>query len=201
MKINSLIKFLILILLLVSEQVSAQNKTLEFRKDHTFKIAQFTDLHWDNNSPKCKQTIETIRLVLSAEKPDLVILTGDIVTAVSAKAGWLAVSQIFMDAKVPWAVTLGNHDAEPEITRDQIFEILATRSYFVGSKGPDLSGCGNYALPIKAVSYTHLRAHETRHDLVCRLLLEKKNTKPTHPNNKTPRIQCKQNKTKHITKK
>eukprot|EP01016_Furgasonia_blochmanni_P031135 TRINITY_DN3222_c0_g1_i5.p4 TRINITY_DN3222_c0_g1~~TRINITY_DN3222_c0_g1_i5.p4 ORF type:complete len:100 (+),score=14.91 TRINITY_DN3222_c0_g1_i5:909-1208(+) len=26
-----------------------------------------------------------------------------------------------------------------------------------------------------AVSYTHLRAHETRHDLVCRLLLEKKN--------------------------
>src|SRR5450759_5836684 len=27
---------------------------------------------------------------------------------------------------------------------------------------------------LKAVSYTHLRAHETRHDLVCRLLLEKK---------------------------
>src|SRR5665648_1240363 len=25
----------------------------------------------------------------------------------------------------------------------------------------------------RAVSYTHLRAHETRHDLVCRLLLEK----------------------------
>src|SRR5450756_2574312 len=24
-----------------------------------------------------------------------------------------------------------------------------------------------------AVSYTHLRAHETRHDIVCRLLLEK----------------------------
>src|SRR5659263_748881 len=29
-------------------------------------------------------------------------------------------------------------------------------------------------LLIKSVSYTHLRAHETRHDLVCRLLLEKK---------------------------
>src|SRR5450756_1638792 len=27
---------------------------------------------------------------------------------------------------------------------------------------------------IWTVSYTHLRAHETRHDLVCRLLLEKK---------------------------
>src|SRR5450756_780123 len=29
-------------------------------------------------------------------------------------------------------------------------------------------------LPPGTVSYTHLRAHETRHDLVCRLLLEKK---------------------------
>src|SRR5450759_1417718 len=27
---------------------------------------------------------------------------------------------------------------------------------------------------IRSVSYTHLRAHETRHELVCRLLLEKK---------------------------
>src|SRR5450756_2865905 len=30
-----------------------------------------------------------------------------------------------------------------------------------------------------SVSYTHLRAHETRHDLVCRLLLEKKKKKTT----------------------
>src|SRR5678815_96990 len=38
---------------------------------------------------------------------------------------------------------------------------------------------GNYGLSdtakIKAVSYTHLRAHETPEHLVCRLLLEKKN--------------------------
>src|SRR5450756_973032 len=36
---------------------------------------------------------------------------------------------------------------------------------------------GLFPLPrerVRAVSYTHLRAHETRHDLVCRLLLEKK---------------------------
>ena len=31
----------------------------------------------------------------------------------------------------------------------------------------------------QSVSYTHLRAHETVLDLVCRLLLEKKNTKNT----------------------
>src|SRR5450759_229571 len=33
---------------------------------------------------------------------------------------------------------------------------------------------GKDARELDPVSYTHLRAHETRHDLVCRLLLEKK---------------------------
>src|SRR5450756_247838 len=33
---------------------------------------------------------------------------------------------------------------------------------------------------VNTVSYTHLRAHETRHDLVCRLLLEKKKKKMTN---------------------
>ena len=33
-----------------------------------------------------------------------------------------------------------------------------------------------------SVSYTHLRAHETVLDLVCRLLLEKKNKSPTNTN-------------------
>ena len=34
----------------------------------------------------------------------------------------------------------------------------------------------HYNLDVITVSYTHLRAHETVLDLVCRLLLEKKNT-------------------------
>src|SRR5450756_69388 len=37
----------------------------------------------------------------------------------------------------------------------------------------------------RPVSYTHLRAHETRHDLVCRLLLEKKKKKKNKQNYKT----------------
>src|SRR5450759_1371299 len=50
-------------------------------------------------------------------------------------------------------------------------------SRLVAQKGVDLV-LGAFdqmmSLPINPVSYTHLRAHETRHDLVCRLLLEKK---------------------------
>ena len=41
---------------------------------------------------------------------------------------------------------------------------------FTGAGG---SG-GRYVLSINPVSYTHLRAHETVLDIVCRLLLEKK---------------------------
>ena len=38
----------------------------------------------------------------------------------------------------------------------------------------------------KAVSYTHLRAHETVLDLVCRLLLEKKKKATSKPHNHLP---------------
>ena len=40
-------------------------------------------------------------------------------------------------------------------------------------------------LHITAVSYTHLRAHETVLDLVCRLLLEKKKKHNTHTHTHT----------------
>ena len=40
-----------------------------------------------------------------------------------------------------------------------------------GSRAARKNSRATTAVP---VSYTHLRAHETRHDLVCRLLLEKK---------------------------
>src|SRR5665648_486511 len=43
---------------------------------------------------------------------------------------------------------------------DQACAMLANR--------PDLPG--PISVNVSAVSYTHLRAHETRHDLVCRLL-------------------------------
>src|SRR5665648_69062 len=49
-----------------------------------------------------------------------------------------------------------------------------------GEQYPDALSISSFAayngwpILLSPVSYTHLRAHETRHDLVCRLLLEKK---------------------------
>src|SRR5450756_1974142 len=54
-----------------------------------------------------------------------------------------------------------------QIARDAIREIGYTHD-------DDVFHADRVLIP---VSYTHLRAHETRHDLVCRLLLEKKKKK------------------------
>ena len=133
------------------ETITAQPKIqLEFRKNKTFKIAQFTDLHLDLKSSGFSVTTETIKNVLETEKPDLAILTGDVVVAVPALEGWKELAKVFAASKLPWAVTLGNHDGEPQVTRDEIFELLVSLPYFVGSKGPELTGCGNYDLPVKS---------------------------------------------------
>ena len=47
-------------------------------------------------------------------------------------------------------------------------------------KGHEEEACGQ-RVRVEPVSYTHLRAHETVLDLVCRLLLEKKKKNNTQP--------------------
>src|SRR5665648_1177686 len=67
-------------------------------------------------------------------------------------------------------------------------------------KCPKVATQGTSSTPLISVSYTHLRAHETRHDLVCRLLLEKKKNnkqnKQNTQNNLTNNKKKKKNKTK-----
>lgn len=52
--------------------------------DGTFRIAQFTDLHLDPTSPGKAQTLDILREIIGREQPDLVILTGDVVTRAPA---------------------------------------------------------------------------------------------------------------------
>src|SRR5450756_2805309 len=54
------------------------------------------------------------------------------------------------------------------------WEVWRASSGFIPANRP--RGSPVTAHTMTSVSYTHLRAHETRHDLVCRLLLEKKKT-------------------------
>ena len=122
-------------------------KQLSF-KDGKFKIVQFTDIHWDQKSPKCAQTVATIQSVLKAENPDVAMLTGDVVTASPGVEGWKTVIGIFEEAKIPFTVMMGNHDAET-VPKSEIYEMLKLSPYFIGDKGPDdIQGAGNYVVPV-----------------------------------------------------
>ena len=68
---------------------------------------------------------------------------------------------------------------EYEMDRARTETALIRRSYLARLDELDVHLQQLSAWDAMAVSYTHLRAHETVLDLVCRLLLEKKNT--THP--------------------
>src|SRR5450756_2029068 len=59
-------------------------------------------------------------------------------------------------------------EVEAAVTVFDFAEAVDTLYHFVWDEF-----CDWYLELVKTVSYTHLRAHETRHDLVCRLLLEK----------------------------
>ena len=130
----------------------AQEKyRLTFNENGKFKVVQFTDLHLKHGDPTAARTLETVRTILAAEKPDIVVFTGDIVWNVPDRDPWSELAKVFEDAKTPFAVTFGNHDGEEntKITRSEIIDILLHSPYFVGEKGPEeIQGVGNYVLPV-----------------------------------------------------
>ena len=142
---------LIVLLLIASTHLNvfAQDVRLKFSDKGTFKIAQFTDLHWSHKSPDYAKTVQLMRYILDTEKPDVAILTGDIVTDSPARDAWDVIAGVFLDAKTPWGITLGNHDSETDLSKSRIFDYLKNKPYFIGEKGPDeIHGNGNYVLPV-----------------------------------------------------
>lgn len=122
---------------------------LNFRKDGTFKIVQFTDVHYAHGNAKSDTTLLAINRVLDAEKPDLVIFTGDIVTAKPVKEGWDALTNIVSQREIPFAVTLGNHDDEQGVTRPTLEKWITSYPLNVNSvSGGNLSGVLNTVLPV-----------------------------------------------------
>ena len=123
------------------------DEELEFNVEGKFKIVQFTDIHWRHGSRNCIKVLQIMASVLDAERPDVVILTGDIVKSKPARAGWLAVIQPMVERKIPWVVTLGNHDDEFDLNRVEIISPLEKQPYSLVVSGPaDVAGEGNYIL-------------------------------------------------------
>ncbi len=117
-------------------------------KNGKFKIAQITDVHWDQGSPNCERTIASLRAVFEAERPDMAMLTGDIVTAKPGVEGWQSIIRFLEEERMPFAVMMGNHDAEV-VPKSEIYALLERSPYFVGAKGPDeIQGAGNCVVPV-----------------------------------------------------
>lgn len=160
MKVNTLYLPLFCVVLLVCWSCNTHDPLppgvvdagLSFNDDKTFRIAQFTDLHWQHGADNSTVTAETIRMVLTEEQPDLVILTGDVVTYDPEKEGWLDVADVLAASGIPWTVTLGNHDDEREMSREDIFVLLAKQPGFIGIAGPDVTGTGNYVINLRSSS-------------------------------------------------
>ncbi|QIA07082.1 metallophosphoesterase family protein [Draconibacterium halophilum] len=148
-----------LIVAIISLQLSAfnlfaQNNLLSFNNNNQFKIVQFTDCHFYNGGEKSPEVLENIKAIMEAEKPDLVILTGDIVTGSGDNwptlASWELLTEVLIQYKTPYAVTFGNHDDEAQISRKELLKYLSKRPYCVISDegGDEVKGIGNYVLPI-----------------------------------------------------
>ncbi|MEG0498411.1 MAG: metallophosphoesterase family protein [Alistipes sp.] len=108
----------------------AQAPSLHFTKEGKFKIAQFTDMHIDLGSPErraeAEKTITQLRTILETEHPDFVVFTGDIVTGSPAAEGWHRVLDAVAERHTPFCVALGNHDAEQDLSRAEIAQIITS---------------------------------------------------------------------------
>lgn len=113
------------------EPILYTKPALRVRKDGKFKIVQISDTHMVTGVGICKDaidaygknlpeseadplTVDFIGKVLDAEKPDLVVLTGDQLhhdISDSQSALFKVVAPI-IDRSVPFAAIFGNHDSE-----------------------------------------------------------------------------------------
>lgn len=126
---------------------------LRLRKNGTFKIVQFTDLHWQNGEKDDQATRQLMIRILQAEKPDLVVLTGDIIFGSKCKDPAESLRQAVLpivQAGVPWAAVFGNHDDEGGLSRAELMEELRRHPNCLAEPGPaDIRGTGNYVVRLE----------------------------------------------------
>ena len=97
-------------------------QSLRFGADGKFKIAQFTDIHY-NGSKASKAALKVLENVLTQERPDLIVLTGDIIYGTPAKENLLDVLNCISKYNIPFVYEFGNHDSEQGLTNRELYNI------------------------------------------------------------------------------
>ena len=131
------------------------DKIIKFNSDGKLKILHITDTHLNfSHKHNFDPTIWLVENACDKEKPDIVMLTGDIVfncdNAEDTKKMINALMNIFDRRNIPVAVTFGNHDSEQgAMTREELMAYYNTFSCSVSvDEGEALSGCGTYNIPV-----------------------------------------------------
>jgi hypothetical protein len=133
-----------------------QAADFRFNADGTFKIMQVTDTHiiYDPDGQglaNSQTTVDMLRRTLDAERPDLVIFTGDIVTGKSYRPGFELVVEPVVTRRIPWVALFGNHDAEQDLSYAEMAALIRSQPFHAGrmEKIANVSGYGNFVLEIK----------------------------------------------------
>lgn len=143
--------FLAIILTCVGTIASmAQTPVLKFNADKTFKIVQFTDIHWVPGNPASEEAKARMNEILEAEKPDLVMYTGDFIYGKPASEALKNVFEPVISRRIPFAVTFGNHDDEQDMNRQQVYDAILQMPGNLTGTVEGLSGLTNFILPIRA---------------------------------------------------
>ena len=93
-----------------------------------WKVLQFTDMHLSHEMKTTNDTIAHFIDTLNEEKPDFVVLTGDIVTRLGGKVRLQQLSKIFEKAGIYWTYVLGNHEGDSDpytVSRENTMKIVA----------------------------------------------------------------------------
>lgn len=130
--------------------------------DTNFKILQLTDIHIGGgfmSIQKDRWALEAIVTLVNHTKPDLIIITGDMVYPVPVQAGTnnnRRSTELFgtlMDSfGIPWTVTYGNHDEEwyAAYKLEDLNEIYSSYENCIFQSGPeDVYGECNTFINIK----------------------------------------------------
>ncbi|MFC3799076.1 metallophosphoesterase family protein [Cohnella sp. GCM10012308] len=128
-------------------------KSMRFKADGTFRIVQFTDPEFAHLDEEEARMTGMMLEIIEAEKPDLVVYTGDVI----ASAGHADPASAFRRAcevpertKTAWAAVFGNHDSEGAVTREQLHAIQLTYPRNAAKPdAPGVHGAGNYVLTIE----------------------------------------------------
>lgn len=124
-------------------------ETLTFRPDGTFKILQFTDIHYTLDDEADHRTVDMMRRLIAQEKPDFLITTGDTVYGEENYRYLPKALAPFTESGLPWSFVFGNHDVEFAGTHEGLFEEVLRLPGCVAFHDPtSMDGTGNHVLEV-----------------------------------------------------